>query len=172
MSDNKLTETEKRFCEYFVYGDASLQWKADNCYKKCVLGMEVYDKDSQTNHKKMASIILEANKYKNKPHIKAYIHKLLTEGKDNDMEATILREMSINTLQNIAIECSQNMVVNPETGDEYVPASSRQASIRAIDSLLKIKPSIKEEEAGDSRSGQATIKFVVKPIMNDNESDE
>ena len=88
------------------------------------------------------------------------------------MEAIILREMSINTLQNIAIECSQNMVVNPDTGTEYVPASSRQASIRAIDSLLKIKPSIKEEEAGDSRSGQATIKFVVKPIMNDNESDE
>lgn len=171
MASEKLTASEKLFCEYFVYGDTTYQWKADNCYKKCILGIEPFNMDYQKDPKKMGTVLLESNKLKNRADIQAYIKQLLTEGKDDDIEAMILREMSITTLQNIALECSQTMVEN-EDGEEYVPASARQAAIKAIDTLTKIKPSIKEKEDGADGVGQATIQFVVQPTQaNDYETE-
>lgn len=160
---DKLSNHEIRFCELFVYGGAEYQWKADECYKAAVLNIfdDEEDLEYQRSPELLWDVAIKSNRMKNKPEIKEYIRELLSENADADTERAVIRAMSIDTLTHIAVEGAHH-TYQDEHGNKIVPASLRQASIKAIDTLTKIMPSIKDEEDA-SVGGQATITFTVTP---------
>ena len=167
MENNKkeilLDGKELDFCDLFVFGGASYQWKPLECYVKSFLDIDATDVIFYKNIKKVQQSSVKANRLRKSGHITAHIYKLMTEGKSGSIEGKILKEQSVDILKSIAIECSTSEFID-ENGNRHFSAAHRSASIRAIDTLTKLVPEM-SAETEENGVGKASISFTITPVQ-------